>query len=52
VPSVTMAMKKVEKLGGAICKPKTAVHGMGYFAICRDTEGNTFALWEMNERAK
>jgi predicted enzyme related to lactoylglutathione lyase len=52
VPSVTMAMKKVEKLGGAICKPKTAVPGMGYFAICQDTEGNTFALWEMNERAK
>ena len=52
VPSVTMAMKKVEKLGGAICKAKTAVPGMGYFAICQDTESNTFALWEMNERAK
>ncbi|MCI1278979.1 MAG: VOC family protein [Nitrospira sp.] len=52
VPSVAMAMKKVEKLGGTICKLKTAVPGMGYFAICRDTEGNTFALWEMNERAK
>lgn len=52
VPSVTMAMKKAEKLGGAICKPKTAVPGMGYFAICQDTEGNTFALWEMNERAQ
>ena len=52
VPSVTLAMKKVEKLGGTICKPKTAVPGMGYFAICQDTEANTFALWEMNERAK
>jgi len=52
VPSVTKAMGKVKKLGGTICKPKTAVPGMGYFAICEDTEGNTFALWEMNGRAK
>lgn len=52
VPSVTAASAKVEKLRGTICKPKTAVPGMGYFAICADTEGNTFALWEMNQRAK
>jgi predicted enzyme related to lactoylglutathione lyase len=52
VPSVTQATGKIEKLGGTICKPKTAVPGMGYFAICTDTEGNTFALWEMNERSK
>ena len=23
---------------------------MGYFAICKDTEGNTFAIWEINGR--
>ena len=52
VPSVTRAMAKVEKLGGTICKGKTAVPQMGYFAICRDTENNEFALWEINEKAK
>lgn len=52
VPSVGKAAAKVKKLGGTVCKPKTAVPGMGYFAVCLDTEGNTFALWEMNERAK
>jgi predicted enzyme related to lactoylglutathione lyase len=52
VPSVTKAATKVQKLGGNICKPKTAVPGMGYFALCEDTEGNPFALWEMNPRAK
>ncbi|MDH5193798.1 MAG: VOC family protein [Nitrospira sp.] len=52
VSSISKASAKVEKLGGTVCKPKTAVPGMGYFAICLDTEGNTFALWEMNERAK
>jgi len=51
VPSVEKAMDKVKKLGGSICKPKTAVPHMGYFAICEDTEQNTFALWEPNERA-
>lgn len=52
VPSITTAAARVEKLGGTVCKTKTAVPGMGYFALCLDTEGNTFALWEMNERAK
>lgn len=52
VPSVTRQMAKVKKLGGSICKPKTAVPGMGYFAICQDTENNTFAIWEMNPKAK
>lgn len=52
VSSVSKASAKVERLGGTVCKPKTAVPGMGYFAVCLDTESNTFALWEMNERAK
>ena len=52
VPSVTRFMAKVKKLGGDVCKPKTAVPGMGYLAICQDTEGNTFAIWEANEKAK
>lgn len=52
VPSVTKAMAKVKKLGGDVCVEKTAVPGMGYFAICKDTEENTFAVWEMNDKAK
>jgi predicted enzyme related to lactoylglutathione lyase len=27
------------------------VPGMGYFAICLDTEGNTFGLWESDSSA-
>jgi predicted enzyme related to lactoylglutathione lyase len=42
----------VKKLGGEVCLPKTAVPQMGYFAMCKDTEGNAFALWEMNKGAK
>jgi predicted enzyme related to lactoylglutathione lyase len=52
VPSVDDSSVKVLKLGGTICMPKTAVPQMGYFAICRDTENNMFALWEPDEKAK
>ena len=52
VASVTRAMAKVKKLGGKICRLKTAVPHMGYFAICEDTEKNSFALWEVNPKAK
>jgi uncharacterized protein len=52
VKSVANSMAKVEKLGGKVCGPKIAVPGRGYFAICQDTENNTFALWERDENAK
>jgi len=52
VASVTEFMAKVEKLGGKVCMPKTAVPQMGYFAICQDTENNMFGLWEMDKNAK
>jgi predicted enzyme related to lactoylglutathione lyase len=52
VPSVAKAAAKVEKLGGKICVEKTAVPQMGYFVVCQDTEGNSFALWERSEKAK
>jgi uncharacterized protein len=52
VPAVDQAATKVEKLGGKICMEKTAVPEMGYFVVCEDTEKNTFALWERNEKAK
>ena len=52
VPSLVKAMAKVKKLGGKVCVSKTAVPQMGYFAICQDTEENTFALWEMDKEAK
>jgi uncharacterized protein len=52
VASVEESAAKVEKLGGKICVPKTAVPEMGYFAICQDPENNIFALWERSETAK
>jgi hypothetical protein len=52
VASVDKAAAKLKKLGGEICMEKTAVPTMGYFVICKDTEENCFALWEMDPKAK
>jgi predicted enzyme related to lactoylglutathione lyase len=52
VPSVARAMAKIKRLRGKVCKPKTAVPGMGYFAIGLDTEKNAFAVWEVNPKAR
>lgn len=52
VPSVDESAAKVQKLGGKIMKPKTAVPHMGYFVICTDTEDNEFALWQCDQNAK
>jgi predicted enzyme related to lactoylglutathione lyase len=52
VPSVDEYVDRVKKLGGQVCFPKTAVPGMGYFAVCLDLEHNGFGLWELNSEAK
>lgn len=52
VASLTKSVTKAVRLGAKVCVPKTAVPGMGYFAICLDTEGNAIGLWEPNPKAK
>jgi predicted enzyme related to lactoylglutathione lyase len=52
VESVDKYSAKIQKLGGKICVPKTAVPNMGYFAVCQDTENNSFGIWEPNGAAK
>ena len=52
VNSLDEYSSKVERLGGKVLAPKHAVPGMGYFALCLDTENNAFAIWESNENAK
>ena len=46
VPSVEAGMEKVKSLGGQVVMPKTLVPEHGYFAVCLDTEGNPFGIWE------
>jgi uncharacterized protein len=52
VNSVDNYTDKIAKLSGKICMAKTAVPQMGYFAICQDTEGNAFGIWESDPNAK
>ena len=52
VKSVQEYSSKVEKLGGKVITPKTPVPGVGYFAICKDTENNTFSIFEPDSTVK
>ena len=52
VKSVEEYSSKVEQLGGKVRMAKMAVPGMGYLAVCSDTENNTFGLWENDTTAK
>ena len=42
---IDASLAKVRELGGQ-AGDKTPVPGHGWFAACRDTEGNAFSLWQ------
>ena len=52
VKSVQEYSAKVEQLGGKVISPKMPLPGMGYFAVCTDTENNGFGIFEMDNTAK
>jgi uncharacterized protein len=52
VESVDEYSSKVERLGGKVISPKMPVPGMGYMAVCTDTENNGFGIFEADETAK
>ena len=58
VTSLTMEVDSIESTcetivaeGGSVTLGKTAIPGMGWFATCRDTEGNPFGLFTKDESA-
>lgn len=52
VPSVDEFSTKIQSKGGKVIVPKMAIPGVGYFAQCLDTEGNTFGIIQMDQNAK
>ena len=46
VDDVEEATHRVEELGGTVVEPKTSIPGVGWFAACRDTEGNDFSVFQ------
>ena len=51
VDSIEDALKAVVDAGGAVVQDKAAIPGIGWFATCRDTEGNQFGLFVNDETA-
>ncbi len=46
VTSLEEYCRKVEQFGGTVIIPKMMVPKFGCMAVCRDTEGNSFGLWQ------
>ncbi len=46
VNSIDESLIEVQKLGGKVIQNKQAVPGWGYLAVCLDTEGNRFGLFQ------
>jgi predicted enzyme related to lactoylglutathione lyase len=52
VASVDESVEQAKRLGATLTKGRTAVPGMGWFAMLIDPEGNPFAVWQMDQNAK
>jgi predicted enzyme related to lactoylglutathione lyase len=51
VPSVSGAIEVVERHGGRVLKPRTAVPRAAWYAVLADPAGNAFAVWEPDPTA-
>ena len=50
VDDINAGVARVKELGGTAGEPGP-VPGMGWFAVCRDPEGNDFGLWQNDTSA-
>jgi predicted enzyme related to lactoylglutathione lyase len=50
VPDIDAALAKVRELGGE-AEDKQPVPTMGWFAACKDSEGNALHLWQADSAA-
>lgn len=46
------AVNRVKKAGGTIVRPRSAVHGVGWLAYFKDTEGTLWGMMQSDESAK
>ena len=51
VASLDESIAQVQRLGGAILRPKTAVPKTAWYAVVSDPEGNIFAMWQADPTA-
>lgn len=45
-------LKKIENNGGTILAPKSAIPGVGWFAMFKDPEGNVLGIMQDDKNAK
>jgi hypothetical protein len=50
VDDIEAALAQARELG-ATCEDKMPVPGMGWFAACKDPEGNAVSLWQTDQSA-
>ena len=51
VDEINAGAARVKELGGEANEPRP-LGGMGWFATCRDTQGNEFGLWQNDPSAQ
>ncbi len=52
VASLKKAEAKIVAAGGKVLEPRMPIPGVGWFAMCLDTEGNRFDIMEPDPKAK
>jgi uncharacterized protein len=52
VPSIDEFSNKISMEGGKVLRPKMPIPGVGYLAICQDTEGISFGIIQYDRNAK
>ncbi|GAC1372166.1 MAG: VOC family protein [Actinomycetota bacterium] len=51
VDSIEEASERITAQGGKVVLGKTPIPGMGYFAVCEDTEGNSIGIFAVDPTA-
>ena len=52
VDSIEDSISKIKAAGGSVIQEKMPIPTMGYFATCKDTEGNTIGLFTNDPKAE
>jgi hypothetical protein len=52
VANLEKSVDNVLKSGGSIVLPRMAVNGIGWWASCKDTEGNSFGMMQEDKNAR
>ncbi len=52
VPAIDACTNLVEKSGGKTLVGKVALPGVAWFAVCQDSEGNSFAIFQPDPAAR